>query len=120
MTILAYVVTIGLAVVGLTALPITLAGGLVARMSGHGGLLLGMLVGGLLTWVGLEWLWLTLEGGMIPLTVFAVSFVAIGAHGAMAGNKLNPMAQRAMGAEMWAILGVALGVAFMSGSMRWY
>lgn len=119
-TILAYVVTIGLALGGLTSLPVAVLGGLGARVSGGIGLYIGMLVGGVLTWAGLAWLWRVVEGGPIPLAVFALCFVGIGAHGTMARDDLNPMAWRAMGAEMWAILLVGIGLSITSGAVRWY
>ena len=120
MTTVAYVVTVGLATLGIVSSLAPLLAGVLARVAGGFGLLSGLLAGSLLGWATLNWVWRIVEGGSIPLAALGLSFVAIGFHERTAGEDLTPMAKQTVGAEMWAIVILAIALAITASPVRWY
>ena len=120
MTIVAYMVTVGLALFGVISLLGSLPFGRLAHVAGRFGLLSGLLAGSLLGWAILNWIWRVAEGGSVPLAALGLSFMAIGFHEWTAGEDLNPIARLTVGAEMWAIVILAAALALMPGPVRWY
>lgn len=117
MTVLAYFVTLALAALAITSIPIAIVGGLLGRgLGAH----LGALVAGVVTWVGVAALWHGLEGGAVPLAALAGSLVALAIQGKASAHQLNPHAKILVAAEMWAIVLVGLGLVVFAPPVRWY
>ena len=124
MTVLAYFLTIGLSTFRITSvvgLPIFwLISRFYARLgAGDLGVLIGALAGHFLGWVALNWAWRLVEGGLIPIAALGISFMVMGLHDLTAGEDLNPMARRMVGADMWAIVLLATLLVLEPGPVRW-
>jgi hypothetical protein len=117
MTIVAYVVTLALAALAVTAIPVALVGGVLGRGLG---LRVGGLFAGILTWTGVNFLWHWLEGGSVPMAALAGSLVGLAIQESMISRELNPHAKVLLAAEMWAIVLVGLGLAVLATPVRWY
>ena len=119
MTIVGYIVTVGLATFGIVSFLAPLLAGLFVRIAGDLGLMSGLLAGGFLGWSMLNWIWLVVEGGPIPLAALGLSFAAVGFQ-QTAGENLNPVAKQTVAAEMWAIVLLSVALTLMPGPVRWF
>lgn len=121
MTIAAYVVTLLLALFGVVSILGPVLAGVFVRVTGHpSGLLLGLLAGAWTGWLILDRVWRMVEGGPIPLAALAACFVAMGLHASAEREALEPMAKRVIGADMTAIVLLAIILALAPGPMRLY
>ncbi len=116
MTIIAYVLTLILALYGLTGIPIAALGILLGRVIGN---FLSLLLGGIITWFGINLLWEAVEGGPIPIAALGGAFLLIFIHGNVARNSLNQGARFLMVTEMGSILLIGLYLIAQSESVRW-
>ena len=121
MTIAAYVLTFGLALIGFVSLLDPLLGGLAIRSGGYGpGVLIGIFLGSLIGWFVVDLLWQVVEGGRVPLAALGLSLAGIVLHEKAERQNLNTIARLTQSAEMWAIVTLAIILAFAPGPVRWY
>lgn len=116
-TIVAYVLTLLAVSFSITAIPQAILGGVFGKL---GVPLMGMLMGGVISWIAIDALWYFLEGAHLPFTVFVASFLLLAIHGSISKDKLTEQARWMMAGEMWAIVLVGVGAFFLSESFRWY
>jgi len=116
-TAIAYIATIAAVILTVTALLQAIIGRLVGRLAGP---LLAALVGGLVVWLGIDTLWLWLEGGHVPLAALAAAIAALFAHSAISKDELTQQSNWIMAGEAWAIILVGIYVVIVSEPIRWY
>lgn len=117
-TIVAYVVTLLCVYFSITSAPIALLGGIIGR--GLGNILIGGLLGAVLTWLGIAWLWKVFEGKPVPILVLAVTFLFLLSHSAIKKDELTQASQWMIAAEQWGIIIVGVIMLLSTESIRWY
>lgn len=115
-TIFAYVLTIVCVLSSLTALPQSLIGGVISRFTN---LLVSAFLGAVITWLGINFLWMKFEGNHISILAILLSFGALFIQGNLNYKEINQNAKTLMVAEMWGIIVVGLYVSIKFG-IRWY
>lgn len=120
-TTIAYVLT-GLAIFfAVTGLPQMMIGGLLGRLSGPGfGVLVGGLLGGVIAWVLVDFLWVWLEGGHVPIVALGAALVFLFGHGFVSKEELTETSHRMMAGEAWAIILVGVYLLVAPDVIRWY
>ena len=88
-----------------------------ARMTG---LLVGALIGSIVSWVIIDLLWLWFAGGHIPIAALSGAIIFIILHGLISKNELTKASQITMAAEAWAIILVGIYLVFIPDVVRWY
>ena len=116
-TIIAYAATFIAVFLSITALPQAIIGGLIGRFSGP---LLGGLIGGIVSWLFIDQLWITFEGGHIPLAALIGAMAFIFFHGFISEEELTEQSHWIMAAELWAIISVGIFLFIRSDVTRWY
>lgn len=116
-TIIAYGVTLAAVFFGATGLPQALIGGLFGRAVDP---MLGLLIGGLLTWGGVDLAWFYLEGDHIPISALILSVALIFLHGFISEERLTQQSRVVMAGEAWAVIIVGLALFFLQDSVRSY
>jgi len=116
-TIIAYAVTFAALFFSITALPQAIIGGLIGRFAGP---LLGGLIGSIVSWLFIDWLWVTFEGGHIPIAALIGALAFIFAHGFISKEELTEQSNWMMAAELWAIILVGIFLFAHSDVIRWY
>ena len=116
-TIIAYIATFIALFFGLTALPQAVVGGFIGRFAGP---LLGGLLGSIIAWLLVDWLWVTFEGGHIPIAALLGALAFIFGHGFISKEQLTEQSHRMMAAELWAILLLGVYLFFQTDVVRWY
>lgn len=116
-TIIAYIATLTAVALTITSIPQMIVGGLLGRFLGP---LMGGLLGSILTWLAIDWLWLTFEGGHIPIAALAAAMAVLFVHGYVSREELTEQSNWMMAAELWAIVLVGVGLCVMPANIRWY
>lgn len=118
MTIAFYLGTLFLVLIGLTSAPQSLISGLSTRAFGMSFLQIGALLGGLLTWIIINFLWVKIEGGPIPLLLIGLTLIIMGII--LTRKSLNMLARKNLIAEMWSIIIIGIYIVFQFDYIRWY
>jgi hypothetical protein len=116
-TIIAYLTTFIALFFSITSIPQAIIGGLAGRYTGP---LFGMLLGSVIAWQLINILWVSFEGGQIPVVVLVSSLLFILTHGFIAKNELTQQSNWMMAAEMWGIILVGIFINIYADSIRWY
>ncbi len=119
-TIIAYVITALATFFSITSIPQVIVGGLLVRFLGREFLLVASIIGSVVTWLFVSYLWRILEGGTIPLAVLILAICLVIVHGQTEKSKLNQGAKIIMAAEMWGIIIVGIAVGYFAPTVRWY
>lgn len=78
-----------------------------------------LLLGAVVAWSLLSFLWQLIEGGMMPIAVFAAGFVFLFVHGALKADALSQHSKTAMAAEALGIIIVAGSTIAIMDGVRW-
>lgn len=116
-TVVAYVSTMVAVFFSITVLPQALIGGLAARAVGP---LIGGLLGSVLAWLLVDFLWVWLEGAHVPIAALGAALAYIFLHGAISKDELTGQSHWLMAAEAWAIVLVGIYLMVFPAEIRWY
>ncbi|MTB53930.1 hypothetical protein [Lewinella sp. W8] len=118
MEIVGYICLPLLVILSITSLPISLIGGLFVKVIKNP--LLAMLIGGIITWVGIDLLWGKIFSNHIPVLLFLLCFLALGAYSQIENKSLTETSKFAIGGEQAAIVLTAIYSIITSESVNWY
>lgn len=105
-TIICYLVIIALTFLGITSIPLVL-----------GGLGIGALLVAFFVWISISYLWLVVEGEVMPVAAYAGAFLILFVQ---QWNNLTDIAKRNVAAEQWGILIVACWQMYQANQIRWF
>ena len=113
-TVLAYILTFLAVFLPINSSLIGLIGGIAGRLMGFH---MGALFASFIIWNVISFLWLTFEGGYVPITVLlgsiAILFISI-------NDGLTKIAKDIIAAEQWAIIIFGCWLMYNSEVIRWY
>ena len=116
-TIVAYVLTLVAVFFSITTLPQVIIGGFAGRAVGP---LAGGLLGSIVAWFLVDFLWTWLEGAHIPIAALGAALAFIFVHGVISKEELTEQSQWMMAAEAWAIVLVGIFLLLVPAEIRWY
>ncbi len=103
--ILGYVVLLLIQYFAIQAIPITLIGGLISRFTN---IYVGVLIAGILTWLGINFIWFKVFDYHLPLLAFILSIGFQFWHFKKAQVELTETSKQMVVGEIWTIILVAL------------
>lgn len=112
-TILAYFLTIVCVLFSITAAPQSLIGGIIGRFSN---IMVGAFLGSVITWLGINFLWIKFEGGQLSILALLLSLATLFIHGNLRFKELNQNAKTLIAAELWGIIAVGIYVLIKFGT----
>lgn len=117
MTIVGYIIVLGIVLFGLHMLIMGPVGTLIGGISGIP--LLGMFIGALFTWMIINIGWLFIYGEQMPLLLFLMAYLLIQFHPQKKNFTTEDMHQ-VLNGERIAIFVVAIYTIFKSNSINWF
>jgi len=99
-------------------MPNSILGGLLGRLTSN--LYLGSLLGSLLIWYFVDFLWIKFAGGHISVLAFALCFLALTLIHYLSRKELNQNAKTMMAGEQWALILLCIYTLFISDVIRWF
>lgn len=106
--ILGYFILILIQYLSIQAIPVSIIGGIIGRISKN--IFLGMLVGGLITWFLINLIWLKVYNYNLPFLAFVLSFSFQFINLKLNNKELTETSKQMIVAEMWSILLIAIYV----------
>jgi len=117
-TIIAYILTLACVFFAITAIPNMIIGGFLGRLSSNP--LIGSLLGGVIIWVFIDFLWIVSTANHIPVLVFILSFLILTFHSYSENENLNTNAKYMIAAEQWALVLVCIYTMVSAENIRWF
>lgn len=115
--ILGYITLILIQFFSIQAIPISIAGGLIARVSGN--LNLGNFIASCIIWFAISMLWFSIYNAHLPILAYSISIIYQFIQGNTNYKILSENSKNMMSAEIWGILTVAL-YQIIFGTIIWY
>ena len=103
--ILGYLVLLIIQYFAIQAIPITIVGGIISKFTN---IYVGVLIGGILTWLGISFIWFKIFDYHLPLLVFILSVIFQIWHLNKARFELNEMSKKMVIGEIWSIILVSI------------
>jgi hypothetical protein len=103
--ILGYLVLLLIQYFTIQAIPITLVGGIISKFTN---IYVGVLIAGILTWLGINFIWFKIFDYQLPLLVFILSIGFQFRHLKKSEFELTETSKKMVVGEIWAIILVAI------------
>ncbi|MCZ4317460.1 hypothetical protein O4H26_00490 [Aequorivita viscosa] len=110
--ILGYLVLFIIQYFAIQAIPITLVGGIISKFIN---IYLGILIAGILTWLGINFIWFKVFDYQLPLLAFILSIGFQFWHLKKAQHELTETSKQMVVGEIWAIILVAIYILMFKG-----
>jgi len=116
MTFAFYIITSLLVFFAITQILQSFVGGLIGRFTN---LLLGMFLGSLVTWLIIDFLWILIEKGHIPILSLGINILILFVHANIEFKKLTKVSKKMIVAEIWAIISYGIILMIVFRPIRW-